>query len=122
LGDNIVGYVSKNTGIIVHRDVCKNIDYYDKARLIEVFWGSNITKKYETSLKIIVQNRDNVLAEIINAATSAKAKINQVSAQTNKVREGIIRMKIEVGNIVDLDNVVVNIQKVKGIFSIERIC
>jgi len=122
LGDKIVGYVSKNSGIIVHRDVCKNIEFYDKARLIDVEWGSNITKKYETSLKIIVQNRDNILAEIINHATSAKAKINQVSAQTNKVREGIIRMKVEIGNVVELDQVIANIQKVKGIFSIERIC
>ncbi|HRX92088.1 MAG TPA: bifunctional (p)ppGpp synthetase/guanosine-3',5'-bis(diphosphate) 3'-pyrophosphohydrolase [Candidatus Izemoplasmatales bacterium] len=122
LGDNIVGYVSKNSGIIVHRDVCNNLDYYDKARLIEVYWGSNVTKRYETSLKIIVQNRDNILAEIINVATSSKAKINQVSAQTNKASEGIIRMKLEIGNVVELDQVVANIQKIRGIFSIERIC
>ncbi|MBN2696179.1 MAG: bifunctional (p)ppGpp synthetase/guanosine-3',5'-bis(diphosphate) 3'-pyrophosphohydrolase, partial [Bacilli bacterium] len=122
LGDDIIGYVTKNSGIVVHRTSCKNIDYYDKARLIDVYWGSNIQKKYETSLKIIVQNRDNVLAEIINAATSSKAKVNQVSAQTNKVREGIIKLKIEIGNIVELDSVIQNIQKVRGIFSIERVC
>lgn len=122
LGDDIVGYVTKNAGIVVHRIQCKNIAYYDKARLIDVYWGSNIQKKYETSLKIIVQNRDNVLAEIINAATSSKATINQVSAQTNKVKEGIIKMKIEIANVVELDNVIQNIQRVKGIFSIERIC
>jgi (p)ppGpp synthase/HD superfamily hydrolase len=79
-------------------------------------------KKYETSIKIIVQNRDNVLADIINAATASKAKISQVSAQTNKVKEGIIRMKIEIGNVLELDGVIGNIQKVKGVYSIERIC
>ena len=122
LGDDIVGYVTKNTGIVVHRDVCKNVEGFDKERLIEVFWGNNITKKYETILKIIVSNRDNILAEIINAATSSKARINQVSAQTNKVKEGIIRMKVEVGNVLELDSVLANIQKIKGIYSIERVC
>jgi len=122
LGDQIVGYVTKNAGIVVHRVVCKNVESFDKARLIDVFWGSNITRKYETILKIIVMNRDNVLAEIINAATSSKARINQVSAQTNKVKEGIIRMKVEIGNVLELDQVISNIQKVKGIYSIERIC
>ncbi len=122
LGDEIVGYVSKNAGIIVHRKQCNNLTYFASQRLIDVFWGANITKKYETSLKIIVQNRDNVLADIINAATSAKAKINQVSAQTNKVHEGIVRMRIEIGNVVELDGVINNIQRVRGIFSIERIC
>ncbi|NLZ61289.1 MAG: bifunctional (p)ppGpp synthetase/guanosine-3',5'-bis(diphosphate) 3'-pyrophosphohydrolase, partial [Acholeplasmataceae bacterium] len=122
LGDDIIGYVSKSSGIVVHRQQCKNITYFDKARLIDVFWGTNMIKKYETSIKIIVQNRDNVLADIINAATASKAKISQVSAQTNKVKEGIIRMKIEIGNVLELDGVIGNIQKVKGVYSIERIC
>lgn len=122
LGDEIIGYVTKNSGIVVHRDVCKNVETFEKERLLDVFWGSNITKKYETSLRIIVMNRDNILAEIINTATSSKAKINQVSAQTNRVKEGIIKMRIEIGNVLELDNVIANIQKIRGIYSIERIC
>jgi GTP pyrophosphokinase len=122
LGDEIVGYVTKNAGIVVHRTVCKNVDSFEKERLLDVFWGSNIIRKYETNLKIIVMNRDNVLAEIINAATSSKARINQVSAQTNRVKEGIIRMKVEIGNVLELDQVIANLQKVKGIYSIERVC
>jgi len=122
LGDDIVGYVTKNAGIVVHRSVCKNVASFEKERLIDVFWGNNAIRKYETNLKIIVMNRDNVLAEIINAATSSKARINQVSAQTNRVKEGIIRMKVEIGNVLELDQVIANVQKVKGIYSIERIC
>jgi len=122
LGDDIVGYVTKNSGIVVHRTVCKNVEGFEKARLIDVFWGSNITKKYETNLKIIVMNRDNILAEIINTATSSKARVNQVSAQTNRVKEGIIRLKVEVGNVLELDQVIANLQKIRGIYSIERIC
>jgi (p)ppGpp synthase/HD superfamily hydrolase len=66
-------------------------------------------------------NRDNILAEIINAATSSKAKIIQVSAQSNDVKEGTIRMKIEVGSVLELDNVIANIQKVKNVYAIERL-
>lgn len=122
LGDEIIGYVTKNAGIVVHRDVCKNVEGFEKERLLDVFWGQNVTKKYETNLKIIVMNRDNILAEIINTATSSKAKINQVSAQTNKVKEGLIRLKVEIGNVLELDNVIANLQKIKGIYSIERVC
>ena len=82
-GDDIIGYVSKSYGIMVHRKSCNNIDDYDENRLIDVYWGEDLTKKYVTSLKLYVQNRDNILAEIINASTSSKAKIIQVSAHTN---------------------------------------
>lgn len=121
LGDEIVGYITKGTGIVVHRNICKNVQSFDKERLIDVFWGNNSNKKYETQIKITVINRDNVLAEIINAATSSKGKINQVSAQVNRSKEGIIKMKIEVGSIIELDQVLANISKIRGIFSIERV-
>ena len=121
LGDDIVGYITKGTGIVVHRQICKNVLAFDKERLIDVFWGNNSLKKYETQIKITVINRDNVLADIINAATSSKGKINQVSAQVNRSKEGIIKMKIEVGSIIELDQILANISKIRGIFSIERV-
>jgi len=121
LGDNIIGYVSRNSGIVVHRNGCNNVETFEPERLIDVFWGSDMTVKYNSSLKILVINRDNILAEIVHAATSSKAKIDRVSAQSNNVKEGIIKMKIQVGSLLELDQVIANIQKIKGIYSIERI-
>ncbi|MBN2540187.1 MAG: bifunctional (p)ppGpp synthetase/guanosine-3',5'-bis(diphosphate) 3'-pyrophosphohydrolase [Bacilli bacterium] len=121
LGDDIVGYVSRNSGIVVHRHNCKNVETFEKERLIDVFWGVDMNVKYSSNLKILVLNRDNVLAEIVHAATNSKAKIDKVTAQTNNLREGIIKMKISIGSLLELDTVVANIQKVKGVYSIERI-
>lgn len=120
-GDEIIGYVSKSYGIMVHRKDCNNVESYDDNRFIDVFWGDDHNKKYLSSLRIYVENRDNILAEIINASTSSKAKIVQVSAQTNEIKQGIITVKIEIGSVSELENLFANIQKVKGVFSIERI-
>ena len=122
MGDNIVGYVTKGTGIVVHRVECKNVETFIKDRLLDVFWGESTTKKYETNLRITVLNRDNILAEIINSVTSSKGKLNQVSAQVNRSKEGLIKLKVEVGNLMELDSVLLNIQKIKGVYSIERVC
>lgn len=119
-GDEIIGYISKSYGIMVHRTSCNNLKTYDENRMIEVYWGDDPNKKYLTSLKIYVENRDNILAEVINATTSSKAKILQVSAQSNDVEQGVIITKIEIGSISELENLIANLQKVKGVFSIER--
>lgn len=119
-GDDIIGYVSKSYGIMVHRTSCNNIETYDKNRIIEVYWGDDINKKYLSSIKIYVENRDNILAEIINASTSSKAKILQVSAQSNDVKQGVIMIRFEIGSNTELDSLITNLQKVKGVFSIER--
>ena len=120
-GDDIVGYVTKSSGIMVHRKSCHNLENYDDNRFIDVYWGDDRNKRYISSLKIYVENRDNILAEIINASTSSKAKIIQVSAQTNDLKQGVITTKIEIGSVNELENLITNLQKVKGVFSIERL-
>ena len=119
-GDRITGYVSKGVGIAVHRTKCNNLEALDKNRYIEVFWGNDTSRTYSVNIKLIVSNRDNVLAEIINTITAAKAKINQVAASTNKRKEGIIKLKLGVENKEVLESVIRNLQKLKGVFSIER--
>ncbi|MCK5732178.1 MAG: bifunctional (p)ppGpp synthetase/guanosine-3',5'-bis(diphosphate) 3'-pyrophosphohydrolase [Tenericutes bacterium] len=121
LGDEIIGYVSRSSGIVVHRQNCNNVESFEKPRLLDVFWGTNTLAKYVSNIKILVVNRDNVLAEIVHSATASKAKILQVSAQQNNIKEGIIKMRIQIGSLVELNYVITNIQKLKGIYSIERI-
>ncbi len=119
-GDRITGYISKGTGIAVHRTRCNNLQSLDKNRYIDVYWGNDTTKQYAVNLKIIVSNRDNVLAEIINTVTSYRGKVVQVAASTNKRLEGIIKLKLSIRNKQELESIIVNLQKVKDIYSIER--
>ena len=119
-GDRITGYISKGTGIAVHRTRCNNLQSLDKNRYIDVFWGNDTTKQYTVNIKLIVSNRDNVLAEIINTITSTKGKVIQVAASTNKNKEGIIKLKLSIKHKAELENIIVNLQKIRDVFSIER--
>ena len=119
-GDNITGYISKGTGIAIHRTKCNNLQSLDKNRYIEVFWGNDTSRQYSVNLKIIASNRDNVLAEVINTITSTKGKVVQVAASTNKNLEAIIKLKVSIKNKKELDNVIVNLQKISDVYSIER--
>ncbi len=119
-GDRITGYISKGTGIAVHRSRCNNLQSLDENRYIEVFWGSDTSKLYTVNIKIIVSNRDNVLAEIINTITSTRGKVNQVAASTNKRLEGVIKLKLSIHNKQELESIIVNLQKINDVYSIER--
>lgn len=119
-GDRITGYVSKGVGIAVHRTRCNNLASLDPNRYIEVFWGNDTTRSYDVNIKLIVSNRDNVLADIINIITSTKGKIQQVAASTNNRLEGVIKLKVSIKNKEELENIIINLQKIKGVYSIER--
>lgn len=119
-GDRITGYISKGVGIAVHRTRCNNLQSLDENRYIEVFWGNDTSRQYTVNLKIIVSNRDNVLAEIINSITSSRAKVIQVAASTNKRLEGVVKLKVSVHNKVEMETVIANLQKISDVYSIER--
>jgi len=37
-GDDIIGFVSAGRGVIIHRSVCPNVNYFNPDRLIEASW------------------------------------------------------------------------------------
>lgn len=119
-GDPIKGYISKGTGIAVHRSECNNLQSLDSNRYIDVFWGNDDSKQYTVNIRIIVQNRDNVLAEIINTVTSTKGKVVQVAASTNKNLEAIIKLKVSIKNRKELEAIIRNLENIPDVFSIER--
>ena len=68
-GDNIIGYITKGSGITVHRSSCKNIIDLDE-RLINVKWNDLINKKYPTDLLVYTNTDDNLLNIITKASTN----------------------------------------------------
>ena len=119
-GDKIMGYVSKGVGIAVHRQKCNNLRGLDPNRFIDVFWGNDTSRSYIVNIKVIVSNRDNVLAEIINTVTSTKGKVAQVVASSNKRKEGVIKLKLSIKNKKELENIILNLQKISNVYSLER--
>ena len=119
-GDDIVGYISKGSGIAVHRVECNNLKNLDDARSIVVEWGNLTAPNYVVNLKIYVQNRDNILAEIINTVTASKGKVMQVAASSNQRGEGTVKLKVTIEDRSMLEGLINNLKKVKDIYSIER--
>ncbi len=120
-GDPIKGYISKGTGIAIHRSECKNLQNLDPSRFIDVKWANNTEDLHNVNLKLIVMNRDNILAEIINTTTTHGAKVNQVAASTNKRGEGVIKIKVGIKNRRELETIIINLQKINGVLNIERL-
>lgn len=77
-GDEIVGYISRGNGIIVHTKSCKNLKNMDD-RLINVSWNNNIDKKFQTRIKIYANKKDNLLLDIITKTSGFNINITKVN-------------------------------------------
>ena len=76
-GDNIIGYITKGSGITVHRSNCKNIIDLDE-RLINVKWNDELTKKFPTDLLVYTNTDDNLL-NIITKASANNIMIDSIN-------------------------------------------
>ena len=119
-GDAIVGYVTKGSGIAVHHENCPNVKSLTEMRFVDVYWASNITRKYPTRIQIIGQNRDNILSDIISQINATSITIAEINAISNARLENTITLKVLAGNKSEIENVMVNLMKIQSVYHIER--
>ena len=119
-GDEIVGYVTKGNGIVVHNKNCKNIKTFQAERLIPLSWATNPGRKYPVSIKIEAQSNINLLVDIMNTVSASGKSILAISAKSNPNLETIVNLKVMTVNLLELEKMIINLKKVKYIYNIER--
>ena len=121
LGDPIVGYVSKGSGVVVHRYECPNVTGLDTDRFIQVYWDSEeATRTLETCISILTLNRKNILTDVINALNSASISISSINNMNKRNGELLIRIKLFVKNVDQLDYAINLLYRINDIYEVER--
>ena len=116
-GDNIIGYITKGSGITVHRSSCKNIIDLDE-RLINVKWNDDLTKKFPTDILIYTTPNDNLL-DIITKASSNNIVIDSVTTIT-KSEFRIYSLTIIVENTIALEKFFRELYNLRFVDKVER--
>ena len=116
-GDNIIGYITKGSGIIVHRSSCKNIIDLDE-RLINVKWNEATFKKFATDI-LVYTNADDNLLDIIAASSSSNITIDSVNTLT-KSKTKIYDLTVLVENKEKLDKFCNDLNNLKFVTKVER--
>jgi len=102
IGDEIVGYVSLNNGVAIHRHDCLNVKNLDKNRFIDVEWDLNGVEEYQVRLKVYFKDKASLskIADILE-----KLNIKVVSFELNPTNNKELLMVIVVRNHQDIEKV-----------------
>lgn len=119
-GDEIVGYVTKGNGIVVHNVNCKNCKTFAHERFIPLSWATNPGRKYPVSIKIYAQSNMNLLVDVMNTVSASNMSILSISANSNMNLETIVKLKVLTSNLGELETMIVNMKKIKSVYNIER--
>lgn len=129
-GDEIGGFVTKLTGITVHRKDCSNFHSMvekDPSREILVKWDENLIEtkmnKYNFTFTIVLNDRPSILMEIVNLIGNHKINITSLNSyEVKKDGDKIMKVKIsvEIKGKTEYDYLINNILKLKDVISVER--
>ncbi|MGI6158056.1 MAG: ACT domain-containing protein, partial [Saccharofermentanales bacterium] len=133
-GDEIIGYVTRGTGVAVHRIDCPNIrnilDAFDRSpedaerasRLIDVVWtnqeGSH--RSYPVDLRVIARDRSNLLAEISAAIADEHVSVHSARISSARDISANLFMTVEIENQEQYDRLVGRIKAIDSVVSVSR--
>ena len=119
-GDDIVGYLTKGSGVTIHRSACKSITHFkDQNRFVSVDWNISSNKSFIVRLKMIFEDRKNLL----NDLTEATSKLNiYIKSIDMKAEDSVATclLVIEISNRKQLETLINKMREVQNIEFIER--
>lgn len=127
-GDEIIGYVTRNRGIKVHRTDCKNFLSFsetEKARSIEVEWAdkadsSDRSNSYGVELAIYTYDRPGIIAAV--SQILAENNYNIEDFHTNRSHRGIATLivRITVESVDSLNFIMKKLRQLDSVYDVKR--
>ncbi|PXF63107.1 GTP diphosphokinase [Kangiella spongicola] len=121
-GEDIVGYITKGRGIMIHRKSCTHIKKANVGRperLIPVRWEGEANNSYAVDLRISAMDRKSLLKDITTILANEQASITDLSTHRNN-EQVELWVEVELSQIDDLNRVMTLIRQLPNIFSVER--
>lgn len=118
-GDDVIGYITKGNGIVVHRSICHNVCDVNE-RIIPIEWNMNSTNKYETSIIIRTEKSDNILVNIISMASTSNVNVQTLNIINNTDFQ-TYNLVVLVDNIDRLNSFLNALYQMKEIIEVQRI-
>jgi GTP pyrophosphokinase len=120
--DPIVGFVTKNRGVMVHRIDCINITSLtaeQRERLMPAEWGNTGDQPFAADIEVAATDRQGLLRDISDALT--KERINVVGVNTlSRGNLASMRFTVELRRGEDLARVMRAVGEIAGVESVTR--
>lgn len=125
-GDDIIGFITRGHGVSIHKRDCPNVpvniaDSAEPERWIPAHWDGTKSDSFISTLQIAAIDRDGLLLDVMNAVYNMRVTAHSVTARQTKSGNCLVVLTISVESVEHLKSIISRLEKLKGVFSIERI-
>ncbi len=122
-GDEVLGFVTRGSGISVHRTDCVNADQLREQpeRLIEVAWTPGVSSVFLVNIQVEALDRARLLSDVTRALSDQHVNILNASVTTSRDRVAISRFTFEMGDPAHLNQVLRAVRGIDGVYDVYRV-
>ena len=122
-GEEIVGFVTRGRGIIIHSRDCPNLDHLSvqKERFIAATWDSETGSFFDVDLKVLMEDKPGMLAAVSSAISTKGANITHAEVRQDRRKMAVLNFSLTVKDVTHLQTIMDEIQQVKGVIRVQRI-
>ena len=118
-GDDIIGFITKGSGISIHRKNCLNINDMDD-RVINANWNTKIKNKYYSDIVIYTNTKDNKIVDIVQTSASMNIQIESINL-LNKSDKNIYSLEVVISSLDEMNKYLKELRKIQNVVEVERI-
>jgi GTP pyrophosphokinase len=122
-GDPIIGFVTRGSGVSVHRSDCTNAETLKEQpeRLIDVEWSPSSGSLFLVAIQVETLDRSGLLSDVTRVLADHHVNILSATAQTSRDRVASLRFTFEMGDPSHLDHVIKAVRRIDGVYDVFRI-
>jgi GTP pyrophosphokinase len=124
-GDSIIGFITLNTGISIHKRSCSNIlalPEEKRPRLIEVEWGHQNGSVYPVEITMTAYQRTGLMQDISTILANMKVNLLDINSNTNKAEQMVYtRLTMEIHSVDELVLIIDKLSQLPNVQDVRRI-
>jgi guanosine-3',5'-bis(diphosphate) 3'-pyrophosphohydrolase len=120
--DPIAGFVTKGSGISVHRQDCPNLLHMQQEpdRLVDVEWAPTQSGVFLVEIQVEALDRKSLLADVTRVLAENHVNILAAGVSTTRDRVAMSKFAFEMGDPQYLDHVLNAVRRIDGVFDVYR--
>ena len=123
-GDPVVGFITRGSGVSVHRQDCPNATPEKRAaakgRWVPVSWSTGNLDAYPTTLELSAKDRPDLFLDVAATLSAAKIRVDSITAKGTPDGFAIITVLVSVRDRAELDMVMKKLYSIRDVLGVQR--
>lgn len=119
-GEDVIGYISRGRGIVVHRTDCQNLKntVFSDERLVDVQWDDKKNYKMPVKIHANIEDRTGMLNSLTTVLKDMGLNILELASKRNAEGTAALDFSIEVKNKNELESVMRKLKTIEGMLDV----